>query len=414
MNRILRRALAGAAVLTVTALAAGCGGSSSSGGSATHTTLNVWIMGDSGKNFSTLTADFTKSAGISINAQAIPWADVNAKLTTAVASGNGPDVMQVGLSLLPTFESSGALMNISSYMSAHPALASSNFLGAVSTDNLNPPGKVLSVPWISDVRVLFYRTDIFRQAGISGPPATWSQLHADAAKLAKRGSRQYGYYIPQWDAPLPVEFTWQAGGDIVGSSGKVTFSTPAFQQAVSFYASFYKDKLVPTAADFDQAQGFISGSAPMLISGPYLAQSISGEAPGLAGKWAVAPLPADVTNTSLFAGSTLGIWHKSTHVAAALKLLDYLSQPSVQVRWDKLDGDLPTLKSALSNPALTSDPDFQVYARQLQNSKLLPLVPAWDQISTDMLNAVNKIVLSGASQSATLAQLNQQVASLQH
>ncbi len=152
----------------------------------------------------------------------------------------------------------------------------------------------------------------------------------------------------------------------------------------------------------------------MLISGPYLAQSISSEAPGLAGKWAVAPLPADVTNTSLFAGSTLGIWHKSTHVAAALKLLDYLSQPSVQVRWDKLDGDLPTLKSALSNPALTSDPDFQVYARQLQNSKLLPLVPAWDQISTDMLNAVNKIVLSGASQSATLAQLNQQVASLQH
>jgi multiple sugar transport system substrate-binding protein len=412
LHRVVRGALAGSAALVLSAAIAACGASSSSGSGSSGsgpTTLKVWIMGSSGQNFTKLTASFTKSTGIGVDVQAIPWADVDTKLTTAVASGNGPDVVQVGLSNLPTFEKSGALMDLSPYVSSHPALASGNFLDAVSTDKLNPPGKVLSIPWISDVRVLFYRTDIFKQAGIQGPPATWAQLHADAVKLAARGSGKYGYYIPQWDAPLPIEFTWQAGGSVMDPSGKVNFGTPAFRQAIDFYASFYRDKLVPTAADFDQAAGFTSGSAPMLISGPYLAQGLA----GISGKWAAAPLPSDSTNTSLFAGSTLGVWHTSTKVAAALKLFDFLSQPSTQVAWYKLDGDLPSNKAALSDPSLTSDPNFQVYAKQLQDSQLLPLVPAWDTISNDLLTAVNKIALTGANETSTLDQLDQTVAGLQ-
>ena len=196
---------------------------------------------------------------------------------------------------------------------------------------------------------------------------------------------------------------------MIDPAGKVSFDTPAFRQAIDFYASFYRDKLVPTAADFDQTAGFISGSAPMLISGPYLAQSLA----GIQGKWAAAPLPSDSTDTSLFAGSTLGVWHTSTKVAAALKLFDFLSQPSTQVAWYKLDGDLPSNKTALSDPSLTSDPNFQIYAKQLQNSQLLPLVPAWDTIQTDMLTAVNKIVLTGANETSALNQLDQTVAGLQ-
>jgi multiple sugar transport system substrate-binding protein len=399
VNRVLHRTLAGAAALVVSAALAACGASAGSSGSfgSGPTTLKVWIMGSSGQNFTKLTASFTKSTGIGVDVQEIPWTDVDTKLTTAVASGNGPDVMQVGLS------------DLTPYVSSHPALASDNFLDAVSTDKLNPPGKVLSIPWISDVRVLFYRTDIFQQAGIQGPPTTWAQLHADAVKLAARGSGKYGYYIPQWDAPLPIEFTWQAGGSVMNPSGQVNFDTPAFRQAVDFYASFYRDKLVPTAADFDQTAGFISGSAPMLISGPYLAQSLA----GIQGKWAAAPLPSDSTDTSLFGGSTLGVWHTSTKVAAALKLFDFLAKPSTQVAYYKLDGDLPSNKTALSDPSLTSDPNFQVYAKQLQNSQLLPLVPAWDTIQTDMLTAVNKIVLTGANETSTLSQLDQTVAGLQ-
>jgi multiple sugar transport system substrate-binding protein len=365
------------------------------------------------KSFTSLMQDFTKQTGIQVQVEAVPWGNVNDKLTTAVASGNGPDVMQIGLSLLPTFISSGALLDLSQYVKDHPGLQSANYLPAVAADKINPKGKVLSVPWVSDVRILFYRSDILSAAGFSSPPTTWQQLHDYAAKLAQRGQGKFGYYIPQWDSALPVEFTWEAGGDVMDGSGKVSFDTPQFKSASDFYISFYKEKLVPIASDFDQAQGFVTGAAPMLISGPYLAAAVKGVAPQLNGKWNVAMLPKNQAGTSLFAGSNMGVFAKSKHVAASLKLLDYLGQTNTQLNWYKAANELPTSKTALSDSTLTSDPMVRIYSAQLQDAKLLPLVPKWDKISQAMLDSLNSIVLKGADQSATLANLHKTVSGLQ-
>lgn len=416
MNSIMRKFAVGATALGLTGLAACASGTSTAtgGGAPGSVTLKVWVMGDSGTNLSKLLKDFTASSGIHVTVQAIPWANVNEKLTTAVASGNGPDITQIGLSQLPDFISSGALMDISSQVAKDSAFADSNFISGFASADLNPAGKVLSVPWISDTRVLFYRTDILSQAGISGPPTTLAQMQADAVKLAARGSGKYGYYIPQWDNPLPIEFAWSMGGGITDAGGKVDFDTPAFKQAVDYYAAYYRQKLVPTASDFDQTVGLVSGSAPMLISGPYEAQALKTQAPQLNGKWAVAPIPAGTSSTALLAGSTLGVWKNSKNVAADMKLLSYLEQPSTQVKWYALDGDLPSATAALADPSLANDPDGQVYVKALQTAKLLPLVPAWDKIQTDMLNDLNKIVLSGADENATLSQLNADVAGLQN
>lgn len=414
---VLRAAAFAAAVATVAITAGLAAGSTShttrTSNAAGGTTLTVWTMEDS-KAFTSLVSNFTKQTGIKVNVNAIPWGNVNDKLTTAIASGNGPDVVQVGLSLLPSFVSAGALLNLRPYVNQHPALQSSNYLAGVASNKINPGKKILSVPWVSDVRVLFYRSDILAQAGISKPPTTWTQFYNAAAKLAQRGSNQYGYYIPQWDSTLPIQFTWQAGGSVQDKTGKVTFDTPAFRRAVDFYLSFYKSKLVPTASDFDQTQGFISGSAPMVISGPYLAGAINAAAPDLKGKWNVALLPKDKTGTSLFAGSNMGVWYRSKHVAASLRFLDYLAKAKEQLTWFKLSGELPTVKSALASKSLTADPMVKIYTKQLEDARLLPpLVPQWNEISTDLLNTLNSIVLKGADEKTALAQLNQRVAAVQ-
>jgi multiple sugar transport system substrate-binding protein len=390
---------------------AGCGGGTTPSTSADKGPIQIWTMEDS-TSFTALMQDFTRQTGIPVQVEAVPWGNVNDKLTTAVASGNGPDLMQVGLSLLPSFESAGALLDLSPYVKDHPGLQSSNYLGAVAADKINPSGKVLSVPWVSDVRILFYRSDILGAAGISSPPTTWTQFHDDAAVLAQRGKGKYGYYIPQWDSALPVEFTWEAGGDVM-QNGKVTFDTPQFKAAADFYISFYKDKLVPTASDFDQTAGFVSGAAPMIISGPYLAASIKSAVPQLDGKWNVALLPRNQAGTSLFAGSNMGVWAKSKHVQASLRLLDFLAQTSAQLSWYKAANELPTAKSALADSTLTGDPMVKVYTNQLQDARLLPIVPKWDKISQAMLDSLNSIVLKGSDETTTLATLNATVSGLQ-
>lgn len=215
MNIPGRKAITSAAAVVLAGSLAAFAASAASARTSKHAseTITVWTMEDTNA-FSSLMQNFTQQTGINVDVQGIPWGNVNDKLTTAVASGNGPDVMQIGLSFLPSFVNAGALLDLHPYIKKTSALASRNFLPGVSATRTNPKGKVLSVPWVSDVRILFYRTDIFKQVGLAGPPKTWTQLYADAKKLAARGNGQYGFYIPQWDSALPVELTWQAGGNV--------------------------------------------------------------------------------------------------------------------------------------------------------------------------------------------------------
>lgn len=369
--------------------------------------VTVWVMGDSSANFDELVAPFEKESGIDVETVAVPWDAIDQKFTAAVASGDGPDLLQIGLSKLRTFADSGALLTIDEETIAdYPNLAASNFIDGIAGDATAVGGEVKSLPWVSDTRVLFYRTDILSEAGVDGPPATWEELRETAKKLAARGDGQYGYYIPQWDSPLPVAMTWAHGGEIVNENGEIDFDTPEFEKAVDVYTGLYADGSVPTNSDFDQTQGFISGVTPMLVSGPYLAAGVADAAPELDGKWNVAPLPEAEENTSLLAGSNLGIWAKAKNQEGALELADFLADPATQVTWFELDGQLPTAKAALEDEKLTSDPLVAVYSEQLADSRLLPLVPNWDgETGKALLDALNAIVLTGADRESTLETL---------
>jgi len=401
MKRILTRAIAPVAIAGLALGLAAC--SSEPAATDADGPLTVWIMGDSGANFEKLVAPFSKESGVEVEVVAIPWDSIDEKLTTSVASGSGPDVLQIGLSKLRTFADAGALLPLDDELEGYPGLDPDNFPAGVSGASTAVNGQIVSVPWVSDTRVLFTRTDILAENGIDAPPTTWDELRADAKTLAARGSGQYGYYIPQWDAPLPVEMTWSFGGDVIDSDGNVDFDNASFEKAVDLYTGLYADKSVPTNADFDQTQGFISGVAPMLVSGPYLGKAITDGAPELEGKWKASLLPAGDSSTSLFAGSNLGVWANTDQKTGSLKLLEFLSQADTQLEWYAINGELPTVSEALGDETLNSDPNVAVYTEQLETAKVLPLVTNWDgAVGTELLNALNAIVLTGADRDESL------------
>lgn len=399
MKRTARISIAAVAVAGVALAMTACAPQESGGGEADGP-LTVWIMGDSGANFEKLVAD----SGIDVEVVPVPWDAIDEKLTTAVASGDGPDVLQIGLSKLRTFADAGALLPLDDLLADYPGLAADNFPAGVAGTSTAVNGETVSIPWVSDTRILFTRTDILAEAGITEPPSTWEEVREAAKTLTARGNGNYGYYIPQWDAPLPIEMTWSMGGDVINADGNVDFDTPEFQEAVDVYAGLYADGSVPTNGDFDQQQGFISGITPMLVSGPYLANGIKSAAPELDGKWQASPLPAGSAGSiSLFAGSNMGVWHNTDQPQTALKLLEFLSQPDTQLAWYGLAGELPTTTAALADPGLNSDPNVKVYTDQLATAKVLPLVSNWDGTAgTELLNALNAIVLTGADRASTL------------
>lgn len=408
-----RNSLAVGAALAVAALAlGGCAAQTTTepggdGAEELPDTLTVWVMGDSSANFDSLVKPFEDETGIDVETVAVPWDAIDQKFTTAVASGDGPDLLQIGISKLRTFAESGALLTLDADTIAdYPNLAAANFIDGVAGEATAIGGEVVSMPWVSDTRVLFTRTDILAEAGFDAPPATWDELRDYAATLAERGDGQYGYYIPQWDSALPVVMTWDQGGDIVNADGEIDFGTPEFDKAVDLYTGLYADGSVPVNSDFDQTQGFISGVAPMLVSGPYLAAAIKDAAPELDGKWQVTTIPSAASNTSLLAGSNLGVWADTDSTAGSLKLLDFLSDPATQVSWFEIDGQLPTAKAALTDAKVTADPLVAVYSEQLENARILPLVPNWDgETGKALLDSLNAIVLTGADRASTIASL---------
>ena len=411
MSRTTMHATLGATALGVALALSACSGATpeddadASEQEGSGEPLSVWVMGDSGANLEASVAPFTEETGIEVEVEAIPWDNVNDRLTTAIASGDGPDVTQIGLSQLASFIEGGALEDISGEIAQYPNLEPANFPSAVAPENLNPGGGVYSVPWVSDTRVLFYRSDILAEAGIDTPPATWEDMRSTARTLAERGEGQYGYYIPQWDAPLPVAYAWQAGAELVSDDGAVELDTDGFRTAVDHYLGFYEDGSVPTAGDFDQATGFIAGTAPMVVSGPYLANAIKEQAPDLEGSWGVTTVPADQTSTSLFAGSNLGVWSGTENLDASMQLLNFLADPATQAGWYEATGELPAATAAFQEAALADDPLVAVYAEQLQDSRLLPISTAWDAASVAILETLNAVALTDADKDQALESL---------
>jgi multiple sugar transport system substrate-binding protein len=62
--------------------------------------------------------------------------------------------------------------------------------------------------------------------------------------------------------------------------------------------------------------------------------------------------------------------------------LEFLSQPTQQVRFYGLTGNLPARRAAWDDSALSASPYTRAFRSQLERVRPLPKVPEWEQIAT--------------------------------
>lgn len=103
------------------------------------------------------------------------------ELIDALASGQGPDIFIVHNTWLPSFETK---------LEAAPASLVSlsqvreNFVDVVQNDFVLED-KVYALPLSVDSLALYYNKSLFNVAGITSPPATWTQFNDAVQKLTK-------------------------------------------------------------------------------------------------------------------------------------------------------------------------------------------------------------------------------------
>ncbi len=371
-------------------------------------TVTVWAMGAEGEALDAFVADFEEAnPDVDVQVTAIPWDSAHDKIQTAIAAGNGPDVSQIGSTWIADFADS--------FTTVPSDLDTSDlFSGSLETATIG--GTQLVVPWYVDTRVVYYRTDIASQAGWDKAPTTWEEFHDMAADMQKVDGVDYGLRLfpAGTDAFQNTLWApWSNGASLTNAENtEWTFDTPEMTEAFEYTSSFFTEGIADVNAGIEPGAAvadFVSGTTPMFIDGPSLAAQINelgGE--GFESKYATAVLPTKVTGTSFVGGSDLAVFKDSDNQSAAWKLVQWLTQPEVQVNWYKATTDLPASQTAWDDPALTADDKLAAFGEQLNDTQAPPTVSTWAQVNSAGETVIEKINRGTISVSDGLAELQKQ------
>ncbi|KON73291.1 hypothetical protein M768_10145 [Cellulosimicrobium cellulans F16] len=355
--------------------------------------ITIWAMGEEGEKLPDFVQGFTEeNPDANVEVTTIPWADVMTKFQTAVAAGTVPDAIMIGSSFMPTMVATGGLAPVPDGL-----VDSADFVEGAAASTV-ADGVDYGVPWYVETRVLYYRSDLAKAAGVEAP-TSWEELTSFAEAMKANGST-YGLQLPMGDAEdstqVILPFYSQAGGSVLNEAGDAfDLDSQAMVDALDYYASFFTEGLSPLSGYGDsQNSAFVDGSDPAFISGPWMVNVLA----DLQGEdWveqnvATVPVPAgSANNDSYIGGAHLGVFAEAKNADGAWKLVRWLAQPETQQAWFDATSDLPALTTAWDYEPLTSNPRTQVLQEQLENTIAPPTVPSWDELSATIETEAEKV-----------------------
>lgn len=240
-------------VLLVAAMAvsmvAGCGSkndSKKSDSKSGEKTLEVWVppLDDATeKNWGDLLKDWEKENDCKVNLTVIPWDKYEETYTTALNSGEGPDVGYMYNEMFPTYIDAGAVEDMSSYVKDEDKKEYKYLSNGNMMDGQYGWPLVTGVPF-----VLYYNEDILNALGEKAPE-TWD----DFARICQEATKdtdgdgkvdQYGFACGMNTSDIGAmqilnayyySALWQNGGQVYNDDLKsVSFADEAGKEAVTW------------------------------------------------------------------------------------------------------------------------------------------------------------------------------------
>lgn len=278
-----------------------------------------------------------------------------------IEAGNAPDLGQIEYDALPNFRVQDGLVNIADC--AGVADAASQFVDWTwSQVTFGEENAVYAIPQDTGPEALYYRADLFEQAGIP-VPTTWDEYAAAAAQIRAQGG--YITNFSQSDINAFAGLVWQAGGQWFENDGTdwtVTLDSPESLKVADYWQTLIDGDLVakypPWTDEWNNA--YNTGELWTWVSAVWGANTISSGAPDTAGNWAVAPMPqweAGESAAGNWGGSTTAVLNGSDHPYEAAKF----------ALWLNTDADALTAmnKSANIYPATIDGASLPVFSEGL-------------------------------------------------
>jgi multiple sugar transport system substrate-binding protein len=378
----------------------------------TDTTITFASWVGNTKTMQDLAAAFHKEyPTITVEFQNLPAEQANEKLLTQVAGGTAPDTAFMDMSGVTDFASRGALTDLTPYIAQSKYVQTSDYVQAWAV-GAQYQNKWYALPFDGETTGLFYRTDMFKAAGITGPPTTWDEFQTDVQKLTDPAKKQYGFieFAPE-SAYYWYPFLWQAGGDLYNNdTGKVEFDSPQAKQAANFYVGLakYSPPDYYNSNSWDGRVAFAEGKVAMYEAGSWFAGEMQTSFPKINGKWDSAPMPEGPAGcATTIAGDDLVVFNQSKNQDAAWLWIEFLSRPDNMLKWNVLEKGstlLPPRQSLLSDPAIfEKKPVLKGFADNMKCGVTSNIeTPKWSQIEEDLNQQLGSAIYGDITPSQAL------------
>jgi trehalose/maltose transport system substrate-binding protein len=271
-------------------------------------------------------------------------------------------------------------------------------------------GKLVAVPFISDVGILYYRTDLLKKYDIK-VPETWLELTKAAYTIQKNeresGNNDFVGYV--WQGYAYEGLTCNAlewvynydGGTIINDNKEITVNNPNTVKALTMAAQWVgtiSPKGVLTMRENETKNVFMSGNAAFARSWPYLYAICDVKGSAVKGKIGVAEIPkgSKGIHAGALGGWGLAVNKYSKNKEAAAKLAIYIGSKESQKRRAEIVGQAPNIISLYQGNQLPkNNPVFNILEKALQAGINRPYVqsyPYYNQVSQEFYKTVYKIL----------------------
>lgn len=298
--------------------------------------ISVWIMKSAFSDYiETKIPEFEQLTGIKVKFESMSDLQYRPKLAVDLTAGSSAfDVMSsMTIQEGEKFLRSGWYEPLNKYIE-NPALTSPEWdlqdYSAAAQGSMKVGDKVVVIPWEAQTMVLFYRKDLFEQAGLK-PPTTFDEMEA-AAKALTKGDSQYGIVLRGAGAQISSQFSgwlYSFGGQWLDKNGNPALDSPEAIKAFETYGRLARLYGPPGGVNMNWIQVgeyFAQGKAAMLLDINIQYPRVNDPKAPAYGKVGVMPMPAGPAGSKPFvAGWGMSINPKSKNKDASWYFIQWAS-----------------------------------------------------------------------------------------
>jgi ABC-type glycerol-3-phosphate transport system substrate-binding protein len=301
-----------------------------------------------------------------------PFQGFHDKAITLYQAQKLADILMIQVDWVAEFADLGMLQPLDEWIAREPKEFMDNIFPTFHKRWL---GKLHYLPVHAGCVALFWNTELFKKAGIAGPPKTWDEYVQVAKKLTSPEAKVFATTATLAVEP-PTNLTYdiypliyQAGGDVIDEkSNKAVFNSPAGVKAVQWYVDLINVHKVTVPGVLSNGErekrgNFGAGNIGMMFEGPWGIPIQKKMNPNLAFDTAI--LPKGVTTGTVVRGSLNAVTTQAQHKEAAWKFARWLSGPDGNELWARGTGDFPARKDVAEKPFFKENKLAQAFVQQM-------------------------------------------------